>query len=176
VESSNTSSIENPKKEYWTTLGEFIEAFSLIEYHIFTELCQLLAISIENGRSIFGKTRTLQIVDHITSYYSNSETGMPPRTKLAMDQIKVIARIRNDLVHWAATHNQDGILTIRDFKDPKPRRHQVSPAILRNAIEDMGRIHDLIRGSTSQSALLPGQPDPELQVPWRCKPLPPAKL
>lgn len=133
--------------EYFTGLGRFIHAFAYAEGSLQEALCREAGVSPAAGVALFSSVRVDQAKDMINRLADASGRERSPILARAFAQLTEIARARNDIVHFGATFQSDGIQVSNEKAAHIPERLRVrplSPAIMNALAEDVSRISAMI--------------------------------
>ena len=136
-----------PIHEYWRLLGEFVGAFSRIEVHVYVVTTWVLKLDDVSAKVLLKNARIVSLMDAIRSYYSESINPFPPALDRAIAQLRSIAEVRNQVIHWS--QRADGSAMILSNRDRVFEKNitelVVEASVLRNMIDDIATCHDLLR-------------------------------
>ncbi len=165
---------------HFTTLGLFIDNFAQVETLLYSQLLKEAAIPFETAQAIFSDAkndRARDLIGRIRSARGLSESTL---LKRAFDQLSLINRLRNDLVHYG-TRIQDGERWVSNrlwaHVPSKVREYRVTPDLLIQASNDL----EVIKMNFMRNMIEPGSPaeaamgeglDAASQAPWQYKPAP----
>lgn len=93
------SSVLPDKLEYWTALGRFIDLFSHVEFDVFVSLVFVSGVNSTVGNELFGKVGVGSAVDKVKKVSKINGKSLDRITISALNQLRVIAELRNDLLH-----------------------------------------------------------------------------
>ncbi|HEV7658418.1 MAG TPA: hypothetical protein VGO55_01105 [Allosphingosinicella sp.] len=88
-----------PSEQYWASFGRFINRFAETEQRLHSLLWEISGASIEVARAAFGDARYDKIVTLINRINDSRGEDEHPLFRRAVEQMGLISRMRNDLVH-----------------------------------------------------------------------------
>ena len=136
------------RRAYWQALGQFLDMFATVEATLFFALSHYAKTPPNTARAIFSGVR----VDTATSFLrrimevENISLDLAADLKSALDQLHIINKVRNDLVHYGALSVSDNadvmIVTNALLALTKDRLHTtpVSVQILDDLVADLHKI------------------------------------
>lgn len=151
--------------EYWTELGRFIHGFSSVERALQAVAWQTAGVTHEVARVVFGKLRVEATIEVIRSLQRSQGLEADPRQARAFAHLKVIARIRNDVVHQGADFTTDGlkVTNVLMALPGNERTTAMSPAILRDLSMDLVVVQTCLMIPIIESVPMPT----EMKDQWR---------
>jgi hypothetical protein len=173
--------MDEPYHEYWFHLGRFIHAFTQAEVQLLFLLRSLSGLNIKNAGVIFHATRVEQATALIKNIlYVSDQAETKEHLKRPLEQLSVIATIRNNILHWGAKAEIDGSFRIsnKKYHPIKPKDFTVNVPDLNNLHKDVRNIFLILWHETHG----PAEDDRFYRklalAPWQYKPpqpIPPAK-
>ncbi len=170
-------------REYATSLGFFVMKFAETERSINYALVTLSGADWAMSRVLFsgvkvdqGKTMINRLFE-VRGISDNSPQRL--RLKEAFAQLTLITNVRNDLLHYGLSHDDElGPIATNRFGIYPPDRARVSPIsrdILARMTADLGQINLIIGNLIARLAGIPLFPEMEqgANQPWRYTPPPP---
>jgi hypothetical protein len=96
-------------KEYWATLGQFIEIFSFLELQLFKILMRFTGVSHGVAKAIFSGTHIEIAIGLLRRTMNISWKQLEIDELFALlAQLKTIAGTRNDMIHFGSSFDRDG--------------------------------------------------------------------
>jgi hypothetical protein len=189
IEPSTVTDVTEKYDGYWKALGRFIHAFSDAEAIVQMLLWTESAVTVDVARSIFSGARIDTAKGFITRLRESRGVGEHPQLKRAFDQLAVITRARNDIVHYGAKFDGTTFSVSNSLVAHIPERTRsfaVSPEIFEEMIADLGAIRSILgayqleRMKETPGAILAGDPQDVIDslyrtgsAPWQYKPTQP---
>jgi hypothetical protein len=169
--------IEEPYQEYWRNLGRFIHYLAHAENDLIALLKTAANVTDEVGGALFHGTRVdsaKDILNHILE--STGRMDAKNRLERPLSQLATISTVRNNLVHWGATHQRSDKLLVSNAKKfpRKVKEFHISPRDIQNICLDLERISlwlifvDVYLEDNDHSELERWKP--YLRRPWLYKP------
>ena len=170
---------DEPYKEYWSTLGTFIHAFSLTEARLLSLLRHLARIEPLIGGAMLSGVRVDAGKDYINRILeATGKTEIKQRLERPFAQLGVVNGVRNHIIHWGARHDgKGGLLVSNAFQNPAESRlneFRVSSDDVKHMTADLFRISALLL--LEELPVFPPEilSDRFLRGPWSYKPPPPS--
>lgn len=164
------------RDDYHQALGEFISEFAFVEHLVFNLLRKEAAVSDEVAKAVFSGVRIDTARDFISRVHEARGTEKSAFLVRAFEQIGVITRIRNDIVHYGFAAERDGEFIVSNWRVAHTARalrtHDIAPEVLRDMRMDLMQIGvallietnpDLYRDTRDEAVAFVSQP-------WRYKP------
>jgi hypothetical protein len=133
---------------YWQLLGAFISEFSRSEELVFRLLVKEAGVSDVVAKAIFSGVKIDGAKDFINRLYEARGDERPVALVRAFEQLGVITRMRNDLVHYGVTHAYGLSPRVSNSRTAHAKRAlrelHVSNEVLSNMISDLGVINTVI--------------------------------
>lgn len=164
---------------YWRVLGQFIEAFSLLEHSFFDSLCFYAGVDRKMGVALFSGTRVEAAIQYIGRILDTNPIAPGRRTDLEtiFKQAKAINGIRNKIIHYGSFVTSDkGRITSTISRALLPSRveeYRVSISIIKAMTTDITLICTSLYWDKLANDPSKTQITPILLDPWRYKPEPP---
>ena len=157
-------------REYYYELGRFVSIYATVEGSIFVLMASLIGISLKDSNAVLSGAKTDQCISNIKRLYEARETEMPDALVLCLDQIGLINKLRNDILHSGTKADFTVTNELRALPD-RIIAYPVSAKLLQNAIMDMGTILLVLASFISPEAFPTAKVDRTvlLSRPWRCK-------
>ncbi len=161
---------------FYISLGRFLHNYAMLESIMLRALIKASGVSHEVGQSIYSGTRVSAAKDFINRILdAQNNQALKARLKPYFDQIGLINSMRDDILHYGATCDfTTGVLTVSNTQiahiPNKLREYEVSPTLLDNMTDDVGRA---ISGLMLEFNIVQGDPDVEallqaqIASPWR---------
>jgi hypothetical protein len=131
--------------EYWRGLGQLIETFGHMEARLFELLAHLSGLTLPMARAVFRNARTDDMIQHVQRIGQVKANAAADELQVLFAQLRVIATIRNSLVHFPSDSATEGDARIstnesRQTMPEKATAHRVSPEVLADMTADLERI------------------------------------
>jgi hypothetical protein len=167
---------------YYIALGEFVTQFSWTEQELQVALWRAAKMKEPTAQAVLSGVRTEAAISLIYRVADAQNWPQTKRTKLkrAFDQLQVINKLRNDVLHRGSKLQTDGswLVTNERFVHIPERiaKINLSAAELRAAADDLFKIREII--STTLWGLPKRFRSPILKIlsgAWQYKPSPPGQ-
>ena len=168
--------VENPSNVYWLALGRFINCFSNIEQSLHTYLWMLSQVEVSVLRAILPDARMNNVVSAINKIIQSRADTEHPLYRRAVEQIGIISKVRNQIVHYPSGLTDKGLLISNAIKAMPGKAVEATVTI--QTIDDMSEdcivIGACIAALITERANLPPDAKPIpweriAQTPWRYK-------
>lgn len=164
-------------REYWLTLGQFISTFSAVEQRLHNLLWLMAGIDHEALRAFLPDTRFGNVSSTINRLNRSRDSEEHPLLRRAIDQIGLIAKARNLIVHQPSALTDRGLI-ISNLSKAMPDSQvemTVSVEMLKDMTADLKTASACISMVVLDSIKLPPNAKPLLwnelsQRPWLYKP------
>jgi hypothetical protein len=137
----------NPELDkYYIALGEFVHAYSDVELELQRSLWHAAKVKEPIAQAVFSGVRTEAAISNINRISEARKWSEPKKTKYKylFDQLQIINKLRNDIVHRGASLQADGTWISSNEKYVHiPERITTTPVsagILNNASADLFEI------------------------------------
>lgn len=103
----NVVAIEEPYEGYWAALGKFLHQFSDVERAMQRTLWRMAGVEPQIGRAVFSGVKVdggASLLNRICDAMDRQD--VKGRLEPTLAQLSVINAVRNNIVHWGATHNR----------------------------------------------------------------------
>jgi hypothetical protein len=147
----STEDIENKSNAgYYFALGKFLSKHADVEWALNRLVRHYYDIDEQTANLIFQSLGVDLALQHILRFRGAGRIPEDdiPEIDALKEQINVISRFRNDLVHYGIDYqddNEEYVISNHDFTFKEPRTHRVTPAILLGAYRDLAKIFIRIR-------------------------------
>jgi len=166
-------------KAYWAALGEFISAFSWTETLLFEVLVHESGVSRDTARAVFSGARIDTMKDFINRLREARGEDRDPHLTRALEQLGMITRARNDIVHYGIQTEIDGSLIVSNERvahiERSLRRYPMSVTILGDMRRDLAFIDMMLMQHMKWGYLTPTELEELRNVPWLYKPHAPSQ-
>jgi hypothetical protein len=131
--------ILNERQVFFFELGRFVNQFSTSESLVFLFLADLLKMNKDECNAITSGAKIEVCCSYIKRVYEARSTEIPNDVSQCLDQVSIINKLRNDLLHRGATSD----FTVSNEVRALPGRvesYKIDLQMLRNATQDLSKI------------------------------------
>ncbi|MEJ0095130.1 MAG: hypothetical protein WDN46_17450 [Methylocella sp.] len=163
--------LQEPYHDFWFQLGKFIHTFALAEAELLLLLKYVSGLSGPKAGALFSGARQEGARDTINNILQATKKNIKKkRLERPFAQLATIGTVRNNLVHWGATHdrgNGESFLVSNEARKPlKPRTYSVTVQDLNDMCDDIIRIVFLMQYEREASDIPLTQRDVFAQKSW----------
>lgn len=122
------ATLNEPYREYWAELGQFIHYFSDIERGMQSLLRTIAGVSDPIGAALFSGIKVDGAMGLINRACEATERGeLQSRLKPIFDQLGAINGVRNNVVHWGAQEDNGELIVTNAYLAATPDRVRTFP-------------------------------------------------
>lgn len=165
---------EEPYHDYWYHLGKFVHHFAQAENRLLYVVRELTNMADPIAGIVFSGTRLDAAKDLINKILdATGQADRKLRLGRTMDQLSAIGTIRNNVLHWGARHDGQGLLVSNASLKPTPsklKEFHITIEDFTKMIDDLERIGLLIMTENNDKFTFEGPWKEFALAPWRYKP------
>ena len=172
----------DPWAGFHEALGHFVHEFAFVERTLFFQLVVEAELPMEVAQAIFSDARIDKAKDTFKRIRASKGLGLPETLDRAFQQLGIITRARNDILHYGTEQKDKQTLYVTNrlvaHIEDRKREFLISVDILNQMRADIQTIQacfatNLLTGRAPQEFIDAGF-GPASQAPWRYKPQKPS--